>query len=109
MVLTGTTVTFRGTASDVDDGVSCHIWSFGDGTPNGGGCLVNYTNPFQDDHTFTAPSPLGSPYIVTLQATDTRGATSTLESVAVEVRNDAPPIACFLDPVGPLPPECTAP
>lgn len=65
-------VQFNGTGSyDPDGVVVAHLWSFGDGSPQSTASVVS--------HTFTTP---GS-YLVTLQVTDSFGATNTSQLVIV--------------------------
>lgn len=91
----GSTITFNaGNSSDPDsDALVAYTWDFGDGT------VQSVSSPTVA-HTYSDNKPGGGAYIVTLQVTDARGATSAVANTSALIGNIAP-VATF-NPASPI-------
>jgi hypothetical protein len=81
----GSTITFNaGNSSDPDgDALIAYTWDFGDGT------VQSVSSPTVD-HTYSDNKPGGGAYLVALQVTDARGATSSVGNTSALIVNVAP-------------------
>jgi probable HAF family extracellular repeat protein len=91
----GSTIAFNaGNSSDADgDALVAYTWDFGDGT------VLSVSSPAVA-HTYSDNKPGGGAYVVTLQVTDARGATSTVVNTSALIGNIAP-VATF-NPASPV-------
>jgi probable HAF family extracellular repeat protein len=91
----GSTITFNaGTSSDADgDALVAYAWDFGDGT------VQSVSSPTVA-HSYSDNKAGGGAYVVTLQVTDARGATSTVVNTSALIGN-IDPVATF-DPASPV-------
>jgi PKD repeat protein len=91
----GSTITFSaGNSSDPDgDALIAYIWDFGDGT------VQSVSSPTVA-HIYSDNKPGGGAYIVALQVTDARGATSGVANTSAFIANIAP-VATF-NPASPV-------
>ncbi len=91
----GSTITFNaGNSSDADgDALISYTWSFGDGT-------VQSVAASRVEHTYSDNNASGGAYVVSLQVTDARGATSAAANTSALIGNIAP-VAMF-DPASPV-------
>jgi PKD domain-containing protein len=81
----GSTITFSaGNSSDPDgDALIAYTWDFGDGT-------VQSVSSSTVEHTYSDNKPGGDAYLVTLQVTDARGATSSVANTSALISNITP-------------------
>jgi hypothetical protein len=91
----GSTITFNaGNSSDPDgDAVVAYTWDFGDGT-------VQSVSSSTVAHIYSDNKPGGGAYVVALQVTDARGATSAAANTSALIGNIAP-VATF-NPASPV-------
>jgi len=91
----GSTITFNaGNSSDPDgDALVAYTWDFGDGT-------VQSASSPTVAHIYGDNKPGGGAYVVVLQVTDARGATSTAANTSALIGNTAP-VATF-NPASPV-------
>ncbi|HEY7315532.1 MAG TPA: PKD domain-containing protein [Gemmataceae bacterium] len=79
----GDTIAMSAQASSTISGASLtYTWDFGDGSNQSGVDLTDVS------HAYTAPSPSGSPYVVTLTVTDGDAPASATSSITID---DVPP------------------
>ena len=81
----GSTITFSaGNSSDLDgDALILYTWDFGDGT-------VQSVSSSTVEHTYSDNKPDGGAYLVALQVTDARGATSAVANTSALISNIKP-------------------
>jgi hypothetical protein len=91
----GSTITFgAGNSSDADgDALIAYTWDFGDGT-------VQTVSSRTVAHIYSDNKPGGGAYVIALQVTDARGATSAAANTLALIANIAP-VATF-DPASPV-------
>jgi uncharacterized membrane protein len=91
----GSTITFNaGNSADADgDALIAYTWDFGDG-------IVQSVGSPAVEHTYNDNKPGGGAYVVTLQVTDAKGATSAAANTSALIGNIAP-IATF-NPASPV-------
>ena len=91
----GSTITFgAGNSSDADgDALIAYTWDFGDGT-------VQTVSSPTVAHIYSDNKPGGGAYVIALQVTDARGATSAAANTLALIANIAP-VATF-DPASPV-------
>ena len=91
----GSTITFSAAnSSDADgDALIAYTWDFGDGT------VQTVTAPTVE-HTYSDNNPGGGAYLVALQVTDAKGATSVVANTSARIDNIAP--SATFNPVSPV-------